>query len=155
MSEWRLRLLIGFGLTLPLTVQAEAGECDERAAKMAAERGMTLERKSPGGDWVHFTHPNAPNLSMRCRTKPDARRSVHLRWDGATPPAQFFSLAGRAAEIAFDASPGDVRLLSMRCLQQAAADASRQALIKHRGVEVDCIAGVDEPGQVSVTIWEQ
>lgn len=147
------RLLIGLGLTLAMP--AHASECDDRAARMAAERGMALERKSSDGNWVHFTHPNAPNLSMRCRTKPDARRSVHLRWDGGSPPAQFFGLAGRAAEIAFDASPGDVRLLSMRCLQQAGADASRQALIKHKGVEVDCLAGPEESGQVSVTVWEQ
>src|SRR5439155_26466914 len=104
-------------------------------------------------EWVHFTHPSASNLSMRCRTKPDAKRSVHLRWDGASPPARFFALAGRAAEIAFGASPGDVRLLALRCHQQALADADHQSLLKHKDLELDCTATPGDRGQVSITVW--
>src|SRR5689334_5258911 len=127
MTRW-----IGMGLALLLPTAAHASECEERAARMAAENGVSLERRTPGGEWVHFTHPSASNLSMRCRTRPDAKRSVHLRWDGASPPARFFALAGRAAEIAFEASPGDVRLLAFRCYQQALAEADHQSLLRHK-----------------------
>ena len=150
-----MKLRIGFGLALVLATAAHASECDERTAKMAAERGMVLERKSPDGEWVHFTHPSAANLSMLCRTKPGAKRAVHLRWDSASPPAQLFSLAARAAEIAFNADPGDVRLLSMRCYQQALADADHEALLKHKGLELDCTATPEGHGQVGITVWER
>lgn len=115
-----------------LTWPAIADECDAQAAAVVRETGATFNRRSSVK--IFLSRPPLKELSVDCAPQ----IGLQIAWPGEMPPAMFFELAGKAAQIVTGVSAATIAKGAIKCHGAALRNSDGDGEVQAAGVDISC-----------------
>jgi hypothetical protein len=129
---------------------ADSGACKSAISRIVELTGATFDHVSPSGENVFLRHPVAETLRINCT--PGLSVAGSIDWDGAYPPAPYFSLVGAVGAVLTGARPVEVERAARRCQRAALLAAGELADVTTPRMRLNCQAFSRDGGGTAITL---
>jgi hypothetical protein len=139
-----------------LATQAQANDCEAKAAQVVSKLGATIERRS--SMTISLRHDAVPEgLSISCdsTSSPADGPDINLSWDTKAPSASFWSLAASAGAIITDAPTRAIEAGARACYDAARKTKDGIAEVSRHEIRYECALLPEGEGSFVISIFHR